>query len=522
MGFVKKGVNPQSTTFSNQTLDTSQLGKLQESGYSVTPVSTDTTVLEGTQQTTKQVLPGVTVSGYQDAVGNFYVVDETNKVNKLQFEGGNLNNALPNITPQNPAPPLGGGIQTTVPTSPFGGGVVPPTVPPSIPVTPAPLPPSNLGSGRIFTRFESGDIVPNQQETVTRALWSGDVGNLLTFYTSSAQTANQKRYYYDVYNSSSGDCGSSVQFSVVYGHKQGSGSADEGGQVNDTPTRAIYGQYKQLCLEPDQERFIVGGTATDSIYAINVARARMREFLDEGNLELNLQRLSGSQWLAGGGAQNAWTGSNVRVFPTQAVTRLIDDSRVASATITTAGEVYNIVSGTLEDGVYNSSAPHYYGLLYKRLGIIVLDGNRLDLSASFLTVTGSEVAGDNAYKLFLSISGSARYTDASGDYLGFQGRSGEKVKSTHFFVRVKNQEYNFTNNPTFVTGSEGDLAQPTMIGDPTVYITTVGLYNDNHDLLAVAKTSKPLAKTFSKELLLKVKLDYAFVPFMAMLTSFLL
>ena len=501
MAFTKKGVNPQTSTITNQTLDSSQLGKLQESGYSVTPISTDPSVLSSTQPTTKQVLPGVSVSGYQDGVGNFYVVDENNTVKKVTYEGSTLDNALPNT------PTLGGGVVSTVPNTPFNGGSIPPPVIPTT-QTPAPLPPNNLGSGRIYTRFESGDIVPNQQETVTRALWSGDVGNLLTFYTSSGQTANQKRYYYDVYNSSSGDCGTAVQFSVVYGHKQGSGSADEGGQVNDTPTRAIYGQYRQLCLEPDTERFVIGGTATDSIYAINVSRARMREYLDEGNLELNLQRLSGSQWLAGGGAQNAWTGSNVRVFPTQAVTRLIDDSRVASATITTAGEVYNMVSGSIEDGVYNSSAPHYYGLLYRRLGIIVLDGGKLDQSASFLTVTGSEIAGDNAYKLFLAISGAAKYTDASGDYLGFAGRSAERVKSTHYFIRAKNQEYNFSNNPTFVTGSEGDLAEPTMIGNPQVYITTIGLVNDNKELLAVGKLSKPLKKTFSTEALIKMMLQY--------------
>ena len=219
MAFTKKGVNPSTTVTTNQKLDSSQLGKLQESGYSVTPISSDPGVLSSTQPTTKQVLPGVTVEGYQDSVGNFYVVDETNKVNKVAFEGGTLNNSLTTPTTQ---PGAGGTVITTVPITPFGGG---PIVPPSIPVTPspAPLPPNNLGSGRIYTRFEAGDIVPNQIETVTRALWSGNVGNLLTFYTSSAQTAGQKRYYYDVYNSSSGDCGTAVQFSVAYGHKQGSG-----------------------------------------------------------------------------------------------------------------------------------------------------------------------------------------------------------------------------------------------------------------------------------------------------------
>lgn len=496
MAFVNKGsFGVQSSTPSK--VDSGQIAKIEGAGYNVTPVSNNPGDLSGTVPTTKQVMPGVSVGGYTDATGNFYVLAENNVIHKVDYTGPNLNTSTQVPT---------GGTHGTVPET---GGVKPITpFEPTTPITPTNLPPTNLGSGRIYTRFQEGDVVPNQQEIVTRALWSNNIGNLLTFFTSSLQSANSKRYYYEIFNSSSGVCGSEGQFAVAYGHKQGSGSADEGGQVNDTPTRAIYGQYKQLCLDPDQERFIINGTATDSIYAINIARSRMREYIDEGNIELNLQRLSGSQWLAGGGAQNAWTGSNVRVFPTQAVLRLIDDSRINSATITSAGEVYNIVSGTIEDGVYNSSAPHYYGLLYPRLGVMILDGNRLDLSASFLTVTGSEIPGDNAYKLFLSISGSARYTDASGDYLGFAGRSAERVKSTHYFVRVKNSEYNFSNNPTFVTGSEGDLSQPTFIGDPKTYITTVGLYNDNKELLAVGKLSKPLQKSFTREALVKLKLEF--------------
>lgn len=496
MAFIRKGVTSVVDSTTVQRVDESQKSKMQDAGLTLIPVSKDPTVLQNTVQTTKEVVPGVAVLGYQTGKGDFLVVDENNVVHDVKYTGPSLDT---------------GGIK---PTTQINTGIpVTPTIPstpvlPATPVIPAPTAPNNLGSGRIWTRFETGDIVPNQQETITRALWSGNVGNLLTFFTSSAQNATQQRYYYEIFNSGSGECGSEAQFSVAWGHKQGSGSADEGGQINDTPSRAIYGQYKQLCLEPDEERFVIGGTATDSIYVINVNRARMREFIDEGNLEINLQRLSGSQWLTGGGAQNAWTGSNVRVFPTQAVTRLVDDSRVASADVTTAGEVYNIVSGTLEDGIYNSTSPHYYGKLYRRLGVIVLDGSKLDMSCSFLTVTGSEVPGDNAFKLFRSISGSALYTDASGDRLGFQGRSGEKVKSTHYFVRVKNQEYNFTNNPTFVTGSDGDLGEPTMIGDPTVYITTVGLYNDNKDLLAVGKLSKPLQKKFTKEALIKLKLEF--------------
>ena len=509
MAFTKKTqiTSNQSSISPAQKLDESQIGKLEETGYIVTPISNNPNILSSTSPTSKQVMPGVSVAGFQDTAGNFFVVDEKNTVHNVQFFGDNLNTGT------------GGGMEgggmtggplyvKPTPTENFGITPVDQPVLPRNPVDLLPPAPPNLGSGRIYTPFTTEDIIPNQQEVVTRALWSGNEGNLTSFFTSSNQNSTQKRYYYEIFNSASGECGSEAQFSIAYGHKQGSGSADEGGQVNDTPSRAIYGQYKQLCLDKDQERFTVGGTATDSIYVINVNRARMREYLDEGNLEINLHQLSGSFFLAGGGQQNAHTGSNVKLGTPGRIIRLVDDSRTANPTVGESGEIYNIVSGTIEDGVFNSSAPHYYGLLYKRLGVVVLDGNRLDISASFLTVTGSEIPGDNAFKLYRSMSGSALYTDLSGDKLGFQGRSAEKVKSTHYFVRVKNAEYNFSNNPSFTTGSEGDLSQPTMIGDPKTYITTVGLYNPNKELIAVAKTSKPIQKSFTKEALIKIKLEF--------------
>ena len=92
--------------------------------------------------------------------------------------------------------------------------------------------------------------------------------------------------------------------------------------------------------------------------------------------------------------------------------------------------------------------------------------------------------------------------------LGLQARSSEAVKSTYYFVRMKNAEYNYSNNPSFITGSLGQLAYNTFVYDPQVYITTAGLYNDRKELLAVAKLSQPLLKSFTREVLIKVKLDF--------------
>jgi len=357
--------------------------------------------------------------------------------------------------------------------------------------------------GRAFTNFDPvDDIIPNQQETVTKALFSNNIGNLLTYFTSSTATATQNTYYREIFNSASTAATSQPQFSIAYGDYQGSGSIDTtGGLNNDTPSRAIYRQYAQLVLEPNDYKFTINGVDTDRIYVVNFNRARFREKLDPGNVEFNIAYLSGS-----GFTNNTHTGSNVQLLPlAQGGGKLviIDDSGASLGNVSEAGLVYNLVSGSITNGIYNTSNPHYYGLIYPQHGYAIFNANALDISASFNTVTGSLVQGDNAMKLFTAIS-----CAAARDGYGIQARSSEQVKSTYYYVRVKNGEYNYSNNPSFVTGSLGQLTYSTFINDPQIYITTVGLYNDRRELLAVAKLSRPILKAFTREALMKVKLDF--------------
>ncbi len=385
-------------------------------------------------------------------------------------------------------------------------------------------------NGRIFTEFDiDTDVIPNQQEIVTSGLFPNNVGNQTRFFTSSLLTETQKRYYQEIFNGEmtstsiiANDITASSMFSIAYGHVGGSGSADEGGQVNDTPSRAIYSQYRLLCLEPDDKKFTINGVDQDSMYFINVNRALMKERLDEGNIEVNLAYLSGSK--AGLTHQNSnntsslvgiralGDGNSEFTGQTNPVMRVVDDSKITSAISVRRGHFgrrYNLVSGSIEQGVYNATNPYHVGLLYPDLGIMALSADVLNVTTSFNTATGSEINGNNALKLFTSISHSGAFLlDASNDKLGFQARSSEKVTSTHYFVRATNAEYNFSNNPTFVTGSNGRFAQSSFIGDPKVYITSIGLYNDRRELLAVAKLSKPLLKSFTREALIKVKLDF--------------
>ncbi|MHC4709479.1 MAG: hypothetical protein ACYTA3_03410 [Planctomycetota bacterium] len=341
-----------------------------------------------------------------------------------------------------------------------------------------------------YTVFAPDDVVTNSKQTVTAGLWSGNVGSLTTFFTASAQTTSQRRYYVDIYDDTPSSDGSAVQFAAAYGHALGSGSSDLGTEENPA-SKAVYAQYKNLLLEKGSSRFVTAGSgSTDSIYVINVKRNRVKERLDEGNFELPLTGIDVRDTNA--------TGSVTVTADSGSIT-LIDDSSIASATVGVSGRVYNIVSGSISAGVYNSSAPVYYGLFYPDYGVMVLDGKMLDQQLNFNTNTTSDSEGSNHFALFHSISGSAT---------GFQARNSQEITSANYFVRVKNGQYNFSNNPSYTTGSDGLLAQSTFIGDPQSYITTVGLYNEKNELLAVAKMSKPLLKNFAREQLIRVKLDY--------------
>lgn len=356
-------------------------------------------------------------------------------------------------------------------------------------------------TGRTFTRFDAvNDVVGNQTETVTAGLWSDNIASLTTFFTSSAETTAQRRYYVDVYQETPSADGAATQFSLAFGHALGSGS-DSQGQLEDSPSKAVYSQYRQLLLNPTDSRFTTAGSgSTDYIYVINFKRNRLRERLDAGNFEIPLRTISGSR------PTNA-TGS-VNVSGSRVIT-LIDDSSISNPAVGDSGQVYNIVSGSINDGVYNPAAPVYYGLAYPAFGTLILDGKMLDQQLNFQTNTGSSSEGNNHFALFHSISGSSVLTNPStGDAYGFLARNSENVTSTNYFVRIKNGEYNFSNNPSFTSGSNGQLSQTTFIGDPKTYVTTIGLYNDNQELLAVAKLSKPLLKSFQREALIRVKLDF--------------
>jgi hypothetical protein len=333
-----------------------------------------------------------------------------------------------------------------------------------------------------YTRFSPDDVVITTEKVFT-STWTNNTNKLTTVFTASADNpsvgsnfstpSSSGQYFINVHNTSVGTT-SEIQYSISYGNKVGSGSENFHAGANAdgfNSSKAIYSQYRSMVYGDETRDFTFGSTTPDDIIVINISRARYKQALRLGSLNLKFS-------------------NNVK-------TNLTDDSitNSGSAVITNAGRQYNIVTGS--SGVAQSTTTTY-GFLYPDAGFMVLNGDAIgDVTNGLNTlnfITSSNTQGAN-HALTL------------GQISEFELDTQENISSQFYFVRAKNKEFNYTTNPSFID-SRGNLNYTSMIDNPVSYITTVGLYNDANELLAVAKLSQPIIKDFTKEALIKVKLDY--------------
>jgi len=344
-----------------------------------------------------------------------------------------------------------------------------------------------------FVSLNSSDFVVSA-DSITSTLWSGEVPTLTQFFTSS-QTSSFDTFL-DVYQTSSLRSDAAVQFSIAYGEVAGSGSAPYNTLVTgSSPSRVTYGQYRTLVNGDENTNFNFGVGNTDSrdMYALTVNRARYKEKLFPGTFNLVLSGSDGS------------VASKIQ---------LTDNSKdITTLTYTDAGRVFDIVSGTngsaVSESVTGSVTGGYtpsgsYGKFLPDVGLILLNPRALALSASQGGV--GLVVNDDLTNTALVANNSALFESIKLAST-FSMNSEETITSDYIFVRVRNTDFNYTTNPSMISGS-GEFVYSSLINNPQTFITTVGLYNDATELLSVAKLSKPLVKDFTKEALVRVKLDF--------------
>ena len=340
-----------------------------------------------------------------------------------------------------------------------------------------------------FTRFSTDDVVITTEKVFT-STWSDNTNALTAVYTASTQNvATSDRtssglFYKDVYNndvSSGVTTSDEIQYAISYGNKNGSGSKFfTDADVGISATKTIYSQYRSLVYGDETRNFTFNGHEPKGIYVLNVERARYKQALRLGSLNLKL-------------------GTTLH---------LTDDSATSSgsAVLTNLGRQYNIVSGSsgvrLGDNLTQVTDSGSYGLFYPDAGVIILNEDTLDATVAdggvvLGTAYGSNANSENITKLADKINTGASFV------LDTQ----EDISSQFYFVRAKNKDFNYSTNASYIDAN-GNLNFTSMIDNPVSYITTVGLYNDANELLAVAKMSQPITKDFTKEALIKVKLDY--------------
>jgi hypothetical protein len=342
-----------------------------------------------------------------------------------------------------------------------------------------------------FKAFEPDDFLISA-DSITAGAWAGNVPTLTEFFTSSVQEAGVSgNYYLNVFQTGSTQTAAAVQFNIAFGDSNGSGSVlYDSGIDGRSYTSTVFGQWQNIVLGDENNNFVYGGVTpvTQSFYAIAVERANYKGSIFPGTLDLRISSSAGE-------------------------VRLTDNSNdVSTIVYNESGRVFQIVSGSA--GTANSTPPATavangmtisgsYGLFLPDIGAILLNAPALNLAAvDGGVVLGTEytsnTADDNNAKLFNAISSSGTFTL----------NSQENITSDYVFVRARNSEFNYSENPSFISGSTGQVLYNSFINAPQTYLTTVGMYNVNNELVAVAKLSKPLIKDFTKEALIRVKLDF--------------
>jgi hypothetical protein len=149
-----------------------------------------------------------------------------------------------------------------------------------------------------------------------------------------------------------------------------------------------------------------------------------------------------------------------------------DDSNINPPRILNCGRAYNLVQGTLLPGggfTYGRGTT-VSGLFLPDVGLIISDG--------IISPTQFVLSTENL------------------------------TPSNHVFIRARNNQYNYSMNPSFISGNSGKIIHQDWYDNPQTYITTVGLYNDNNELMATAKLPRPYNKNFNNELLMQIGLNF--------------
>ena len=282
----------------------------------------------------------------------------------------------------------------------------------------------------------------------------------------------------------------------------------------------IYNQMAQVLMGYDETGsvrlfdedgdIIAGGTKLKECYFVNFSRILTKDEIKKGSFEMQVMTTDGFSEAAG-------AGSLERLIITDASG---SDGYFVNSPAGEYGVLFATAS-TATDAVLSANQSFAVGLLFYQAGVAVLSGSIFSdaadggiLNNSKGTVTFSPTnAAATGFNTITASTNDVMANNLRNRLYNLQFNNTTELNSTIYFCRVNNSEFNYSANPTYLSTSSGGPSEivvkdGSVSTDPHSYITTVGLYSADNELLAVAKVSEPLKKDPSNELTLRVRLDY--------------
>ena len=348
---------------------------------------------------------------------------------------------------------------------------------------------------------------------LTGTLVSGTYGK--TPYAGLGSERNIKNYshgmFQSVYDYPYLSSSANHIFDITFGYSAKSPMSGSSSRVQQEKKINIYNQMAQVLMGHDItggiKNFTWGpnGQEMNSCFFLNFSRLLTKDEVKKGSFEI----------LIGTGSQTKAFGYGA----TQAKNGYVTVKRPASAagvdkyyTDSPAGE-YTTLSGSN----YQTA-----GLLFYQAGIAVLTSSLLafqsgsdddnPLGGSNIALTGATWNTTNGgLERITAIMTGSSITASCNEFRhrlkNVKFNNTTELHSTIYYIRAHHNEFNYSANPTYLTGSKIRVKTSTT-EEPVAYVTTVGMYSADNELLAVAKLSEPLKKTPNTDLTLRVRLDY--------------
>ena len=349
-------------------------------------------------------------------------------------------------------------------------------------------------------------------------------------------------------------------FDIAYGHHSSAYNADSA-HTYYSKRKNIYNQMAQILVGHDTagaiQKFdadgdiIAGGTKYDSCIFLNFARLLNKDEIKKGSFELTLGVHSSYEGNAGN-VDKGTTQEQAGFMHAEYLTIKDDGAATDYRVNSPAGEygILKITADTTINGDFaaqrNWAGANNCGLIYYQAGIVVLT---TDVFVKYDSSNGGDKMTHNGYRrttgklkgagaggaevdgssveMYAKSSGSKSYTiDGAIQETGTHALTNDELltsirkriakicfnnttelNSTIYFCRVNHNDFNYSSNPTYLDNSQIRVKN-TQSDAPVSYITTVGLYSSDNEMLAVAKLSEPLRKDPTNDVTLRVRLDY--------------